>query len=66
MLLNASGTKTWEEISEDYLGTRMFWSFYNPEKTSSIIKNEGFEIIWSKILNIGNEEQFWLLAKNKK
>lgn len=66
MILNASGTKTWEETSKDYLGVPMFWSFYNPKMTLKLINNAGFEVIWSKILKIGGEKQFWVLAKNKK
>jgi len=66
MLLNASGTGTWEEYSENYMGVPMFWSFYNPKKTLEIIRNEGFKILWSDVLKLGGEKQFWVLAKNKK
>ncbi len=66
MMLNASGTNTWEETVRNYLGVPMFWSFYNPKRTAKMIKNSGFEILWSKILKIGGERQFWVLAKNIK
>ena len=66
IMLNASGTNTWEETAKDYLGVPMFWSFYNPEITLKLISNAGFEILWNKVLKIGNEKQFWVLAKNKK
>ena len=66
MLLNASGTDTWEEYSEDYMGVPMFWSFYNPKKTLQIIRNEGFKILWSNVLKLGGERQFWVLAENQK
>ena len=66
MLLNASGTSTWEEYSKDYMGIPMFWSFYHPKKTLRIIIREGFKIIWSDILKLGGETQFWVLAKNQK
>jgi len=66
MLLNASGTKTWEETVKDYLGVPMYWSFYNPKKTLKIVEEKGFEIIWSKVLKLGGETQFWVLARNKK
>jgi len=66
MLLNASGTDTWEEYTENYMGVPMFWSFYNPKKTLSIIRNEGFKILWSDVLKLGGEKQFWVLAENKK
>ena len=66
LFANASGTNTWEETAKDYLGVPMFWSFYNPKITLKIIKNADFEVLWSKVLKIGNEKQFWVLAKNKK
>ena len=66
LLANVSGTCTWQQTSKDYLGVPMFWSFYHPKITLKIIKNAGFEVLWSKVLKIGNEKQFWVLAKNKK
>ena len=66
MLLNAAGTKAWEETVNDYMGVPMFWSFYGPKRTESMISKEGFEIIWSKVLRLGGESQFWVLARNKK
>ena len=66
ILVNAGGSKAREYYEEDYLGVKMFWSFYGPKKCLSIIKNAGFSIIWSKLLRLGGERQFWVLAKNKK
>ena len=66
ILLNASGTDTWEEFTDNYMGVPMFWSFYNPKKTLGIIRNEGFKILWSDVLKLGGEKQFWVLAENKK
>jgi len=68
MLINACGTDAngWEGYEKDYLGVPMFWSFYGPNKTLRLIKNAGFEILWSSILKLGGEKQFWVLAKNKK
>lgn len=66
LFANASGTSTWEETAKDYMGVPMFWSFYHPKKTLKLISNAGFQIIWSKVLKIGNEKQFWVLARNKK
>ncbi len=66
ILLNASGTSTWEEHVDDYMGVPMFWSFYHPKKTLKIIKDEGFEILWSDVLKLGGETQFWVFGRNKK
>ncbi len=66
MLVNASGSDNWEGYAEDYLGVKMFWSHYNPKKTSGIIKNSGFKILWNKVLKLGGEKQYFVLAENKK
>ncbi len=68
VLVNACGTDTrgWEGYEKDYLGVPIFWSFYGPKRTSKIITDSGFIIIWSKILELGGEKQFWILAKNRK
>ena len=66
ILVNACGHKKWEETAEDYMGVPMFWSFYSPKRTLSIIKNAGFDIIWNKILKLGGETQFWVMARNQK
>ncbi|NYZ74192.1 methyltransferase domain-containing protein [Candidatus Micrarchaeota archaeon] len=65
MFLNASGydVNGWEGYGKDYLGVPMFWSYYGPKKTSRLIVNAGFEIIWSKVLKLGGDKQFWVLAK---
>ena len=67
VLFNASGDDKdgCEEYKEDYLGVPMFWSYYGPKKISKIIIDAGFEIVWSKVLRLGGENQFWVLAKNK-
>lgn len=67
IFLNASGSDAngWDGYEKDYLGVPMFWSFYGPKKTSGLIVNAGFEILWSKILKLGGEKQFWVLAKKK-
>lgn len=37
-----------DDIDEDYLGTRMYWSHYDSETYLKILKDFGFSIIWSK------------------
>ena len=36
------------DIDEDYLGTRMYWSHYDAETYLKILKDCGFSMIWSK------------------
>jgi ubiquinone/menaquinone biosynthesis C-methylase UbiE len=37
-----------DDIDENYLGTRMYWSHYDTETYLKILKDCGFSIIWSK------------------
>lgn len=39
-----------EDIVEDYLGARMYWSHYDAATNLGLIKACGFELIWSKIV----------------
>lgn len=66
ILLNACGYMDWEGYEKNYLGVKMFWSHYDPKKTKKIIENSGFQIVWDKVLRIGGEKQYWVLAKNIK
>ncbi len=66
ILVNCCGSIAWEGYEENYLGVKMFWSHYEPKKTKEIIEASGFNVIWDKILKIGGEKQYWILAKNIK
>ncbi len=66
ILVNACGPGAWEVRVKDYLGVEMFWSFYGPSHTLEIIRKAGFKILWSKVLKLGGEKQFWVLAENFK
>ena len=37
-----------DDIEEDYLGTRMYWSHYDSETYIKMLKECGFAMIWSK------------------
>jgi 2-polyprenyl-3-methyl-5-hydroxy-6-metoxy-1,4-benzoquinol methylase len=37
-----------DDVEEDYLGTRMYWSHYDTETYLKILKECGFSMIWSK------------------
>lgn len=39
-----------DDIVEDYLGTRMYWSHYDDETNLAMLANCGFDIIWSRIV----------------
>jgi hypothetical protein len=39
-----------DDIDEDYLGARMYWSHYDAETSLKMIKECGFDAIWSKVV----------------
>jgi ubiquinone/menaquinone biosynthesis C-methylase UbiE len=39
-----------DDIDENYLGTRMYWSHYDAETYLRMLKDCGFTIIWSRIV----------------
>jgi ubiquinone/menaquinone biosynthesis C-methylase UbiE len=65
IMLISIGPDEWE-ATDEYLGTTMFWSQYNPEKSLHLVKNAGFQIISDRILIRGGEKHYWILAKNRK
>lgn len=66
IMLVSMGSNEWEGI-EDYLGTKMFWSYYGPQRSLGMIKQCGFKIIFDRhILNSADERHYWILAKNTK
>jgi len=65
IMLVCMGPDEWE-ATEDYYGTKMFWSQYGPEKSLQLVKDAGFEVIFDKILERGKERHYWILARDKK
>jgi ubiquinone/menaquinone biosynthesis C-methylase UbiE len=39
-----------DDLDENYLGTRMYWSHYDTETYLSLLKECGFSMVWSKIV----------------
>ena len=37
-----------DDIEEDFLGTRMYWSHYNSDTYIKMLKTCGFKVIWAK------------------
>jgi ubiquinone/menaquinone biosynthesis C-methylase UbiE len=54
------------EATDNYYGTEMFWSGYNPRKSLQLLKKAGFEKISDNVLVRGGERHYWILARNKK
>ncbi len=39
-----------DDIDEDYLGTRMYWSHFDSQTYVRLLQQAGFTIVWSKII----------------
>jgi ubiquinone/menaquinone biosynthesis C-methylase UbiE len=65
IMLVCMGPDEWE-ATENYYGTKMFWSQYCPEKSLQLVMDAGFEVTFDKILERGKERHYWILARNKK
>ena len=39
-----------EDVDEDYLGARMYWSHYDAATNLGLLQECGFEIVWSRIV----------------
>ncbi len=57
------GPEGGDDVSVFLDKAEMFWSNYPPEKTLSLIKSAGFEIIFDEILDRGDELQYWVFAR---
>ncbi|MFX1561721.1 MAG: class I SAM-dependent methyltransferase [Promethearchaeota archaeon] len=62
ILFVGTGSDEWEG-TEDYMGTTMFWSHPSREKSLSLVKQAGFEIIRDEVVECGGETPYWIFAK---
>ena len=51
------------EGSDEYFGSKIFWSSHGAEKTIMLLEKTGFEIIYNALLERGGEEHYWIIAK---
>lgn len=65
VMLDSMGSDAWQGTDE-YHGAKMSWSHYDPERSSQMIRDAGFKIVFGKQINSGGEEHYWVLAENKK
>jgi ubiquinone/menaquinone biosynthesis C-methylase UbiE len=61
VLLISMGSTGWEG-TEEFHGTKMFWSHYRPETTLQMVTDAGFEIIFDKIVVDGGERHYWIIS----
>jgi ubiquinone/menaquinone biosynthesis C-methylase UbiE len=39
-----------DDFEENYLGARMYWSHYDAETNLNLLRESGFEIVWSRLI----------------
>ena len=54
-----------DDIEEDYLGARMYWSHYDSATYLKMLKGIGFAIIWAKYIRDGSAGHLFVLAQKK-
>lgn len=64
LLLVCMGPEEWE-ATDQYYGTRMFWSHHSPEKSLELVKDAGFKVLWDRFLVRGGEKHYWILAQKR-
>jgi hypothetical protein len=56
-----------EDIDEDWLGTRLYWSHFDAETNLKMMADCGFRIIWSKVVTeqsvFGGGQHLFVLAQ---
>jgi SAM-dependent methyltransferase len=54
-----------ESIYDDYFGTKMYWSGFDKDENIKLIKNAGFKIIWTKLVqdSLGDSKHLFVLAQ---
>ncbi len=63
-LLITMGASDWEGKEDNFCGSEMYWSHYGAQKNQELIKNAGFEIIFSEVDYAGGEKHLVLLAQS--
>ena len=54
-----------DDIDENYLGARMYWSHYDSKTYLRLLKESGFIVIWSKYIKDGSSGHLFVLAQKK-
>lgn len=62
-LLVTMGATAWEGKEDNFCGSEMYWSHYGAEKNKELIKEAGFEILFSEVDDAGGEKHLVILAK---
>ena len=56
-----------EDIDEDWLGTRLYWSHFDAETNLKMMADCGFQVIWSKVITeqlvFGGGKHLFILAQ---
>lgn len=64
VMLVSVASWAWEEFAK-YMGVKMFWSHFGPDKTQSLINKAGFDIEFGRDVETGGEKHHWVLAHKR-
>jgi ubiquinone/menaquinone biosynthesis C-methylase UbiE len=62
VLLFSTGKDAWQG-TEEFHGTRMFWSHPDRQVTRPWVLEAGFAVMMSEVLELGGEEHYWAMAR---
>lgn len=62
IMLVSTGSTAWEGVG-DWYGVPMSWSHHDSNTSVKIIEETGFEIIFSRLVELGDEKVHWILAR---
>lgn len=63
-ILVTMGSSDWEGSENNFCGTKMYWSHFGAEKNIEIVREAGFEIVFSEIDDTGGEKHLVILARS--
>ena len=62
VLIFSTGKSAWQG-TEEFHGTRMFWSSPDREVTRQWVIDAGFAVMMSEVRELGGEEHYWVMAR---
>lgn len=64
-LLITMGATDWEGKEDNFCGAEMYWSHFGADKNKELVKEAGFEILFSEIDDAGGEKHLIIFAAAK-
>ncbi|MEM7657765.1 MAG: hypothetical protein AAF399_16660 [Bacteroidota bacterium] len=59
------GEKDQAELRKDWHGVEIYWSYFSPEKSKTLLQEAGFRILWEELEQMDNGEAFFHIIVEK-